>query len=401
MNPRVQWDSLRALFEGALERSPADRSAFIRAHTDDEGVRREVESLLAAHEQAGGFLMEAALGPGRGDSAPVNEPRLPAGRRLGAFEIVGVVGSGGMGEVYRARDTRLDRFVAIKVLSRAIHDAHGGRERFEREARAISRLSHPHICTIYDVGAAQVDGQEIPFLVLELLEGETLATRLARGPLSIADAVSYAVEMADALASAHAKGIVHRDLKPSNVMLTGSGIKLLDFGLARLYAPEVASDGGATRSEDLLTSAGRVIGTAPYMSPEQVEGGTIDARSDIFSFGSVLYELLTGRRAFPGDSGRPPIAQILRTIHTGEQPRSGDSRGSREHRRAVPAQGPGAPLPEHGGREGGARRRARRVAFGTARADLPCRTAVASRRGAVTGLRGHCRRLPRMAACDS
>ena len=312
MNPRVQWDSLRALFEGALERSPADRSAFVRAHTDDEEIRREVESLLAAHDQAGGFLMESALGPARGDRALVNEPRFAAGRRLGAFEIVGVVGSGGMGEVYRARDTRLDRFVAIKVLSPAIHDAHGGRERFEREARAISRLSHPHICTIYDVGAAQVDGQEIPFLVLELLEGETLATRLARGPLSIADALSYGVEMADALASAHAKGIVHRDLKPSNVMLTGSGIKLLDFGLARLYAPEVASDDGATRSDDLLTSAGRVMGTAPYMSPEQVEGGTIDARSDIFSFGSVLYELLTGRRAFPGDSGRPPFAQILR-----------------------------------------------------------------------------------------
>jgi Tol biopolymer transport system component len=217
-----------------------------------------------------------------------------------------------MGEVYRARDTRLGRFVAIKVLSRAIHDAHGGRERFEREARVISRLSHPHICTIYDVGTAQVDGQEIPFLVLELLEGETLATRLARGPLSIADAVGYALEMADALASAHAKGIVHRDLKPANVMLTASGIKLLDFGLARLYAPEVAGDDGATRSQDLLTSAGRVIGTAPYMSPEQVEGGTIDARSDIFSFGSVLYELFAGRRAFPGDSGRPPIAQILR-----------------------------------------------------------------------------------------
>jgi serine/threonine protein kinase/Tol biopolymer transport system component len=274
-------------------------------------VRREVESLLAAHDQAGGFLMEDALGPLRGDSALANEPRLAAGRRLDAFEIVGVLGSGGMGEVYRARDTRLDRFVAIKVLSRAIHDARGGRERFEREARAISRLSHPHICTIHDVGAAHVDGREIPFLVLELLEGETLATRLARGPLPIADAVSYAVEMADALAAAHAKEIVHRDLKPSNVMLTGSGIKLLDFGLARRYAPEVPSDGGATRSDDLLTSAGRVIGTAPYMSPEQVEGGPIDARSDIFSFGSVLYELLSGRRAFPADSGRSPIAQIL------------------------------------------------------------------------------------------
>ncbi len=312
MNPRPRWDSLQALFEGALERPPAERSGFVRAQTDDEGVRREVEALVAAHEQAGGFLMDAALGPGGGDSAAANEPRLATGSRLGAFEIVGVVGSGGMGEVYRARDTRLDRFVAIKVLSRAIHDAHGGRERFEREARVISRLSHPHICTIYDVGSTHVDGQETPFLVLELLEGETLATRLAGAPLSIADAVRFALEIADALASAHAKGIVHRDLKPSNVMLTGSGIKLLDFGLARLCAPEVASDDGVTRGQDLLTSAGRVLGTAPYMSPEQVEGGPIDARSDIFSFGSVLYELLTGRRAFPGDSGRPPIAQILR-----------------------------------------------------------------------------------------
>jgi serine/threonine-protein kinase len=215
VNPRPQWDSLQALFEVALERPPAERSAFVRAQTDDEGVRREVEALVAAHEQAGGFLMDAALGPGSGDSAAANEPRLATGSRLGAFEIVGVVGSGGMGEVYRARDTRLDRFVAIKVLSRAIHDAHGGRERFEREARVISRLSHPHICAIYDVGSALVDGQETPFLVLELLEGETLATRLAGAPLSIADAVGYALEIADALASAHAKGIVHRDLKPS------------------------------------------------------------------------------------------------------------------------------------------------------------------------------------------
>ena len=214
MNPRCSGIRLRALFEAALERPPAERAAFSARTPTTKTIRREVESLLAAHEQAGGFLMESALGPVRGDSAPVNAPRLAAGRRLGAFEIVGVLGSGGMGEVYRARDTRLDRFVAIKVLSPAIHGAHGGRERFEREARAISRLSHPHICTIYDVGAAQVDGQEIPFLVLELLEGETLATRLARGPLSIADAVSYAIEMADALATAHAKGIVHRDLKP-------------------------------------------------------------------------------------------------------------------------------------------------------------------------------------------
>ena len=148
-----------------------------------------------------------------------------------------------MGEVYRARDTRLDRFVAIKVLSRAIDIAPRGRERFEREARAISKLSHPHICTMHDVGAAQVDGRELPFLVLELLDGETLAARLARGPLSVGQALDHAIDMADALATAHAQGIVHRDLKPSNVMVTTSGVKLLDFGLAQLRVPEGASDG--------------------------------------------------------------------------------------------------------------------------------------------------------------
>ncbi len=312
MIPRSDWESLRALFEAALERSPAERAAFLRGQTDDEAIRGEVESLVAAHEQAEGLLTGSAPGPVRVNESLVDAPRLSVGSRLGAFEILDRLGTGGMGEVYRARDTRLDRFVAIKVLSRAIDIAPRGRERFEREARAISKLSHPHICTVHDVGAAQVDGQELPFLVLELLDGETLAARLARGPLPVGQALDHAIDMADALATAHAQGIVHRDLKPSNVMVTTSGVKLLDFGLAQLRVPEGASDGlPAAPLDNPLTSAGMVIGTPPYMSPEQVEGRKVDARSDIFSFGSVLYEMLTGQRAFAGDSRRSAAAQIL------------------------------------------------------------------------------------------
>lgn len=177
MIQRSNWESLRALFEAALERPPAERAAFLRDQTEDQALRREVESLIAAHEQAEGSLTQSALGPVRASESLVDAPRLAAGSRLGAFEILNRLGTGGMGEVYRARDTRLERFVAIKVLSPTIDIAPRGRERFEREARAISKLSHSHICTVHDVGAAQVDGHELPFLVLELLDGETLAPR--------------------------------------------------------------------------------------------------------------------------------------------------------------------------------------------------------------------------------
>ena len=312
MIPRSDWESLRALFEAALERPPAERAAFLRDQSDDEAIRAEVESLMAAHEQAEGFLTESALCSVRENESLVDPPRLAAGSRLGAFEILEPLGAGGMGEVYRARDTRLDRFVAIKVLSSAIDIAPRSRERFEREARAISKLSHAHICTMHDVGAAQVDGQELPFLVLELLAGETLTARLARGPLPLGQALDHAIDMADALATAHAQGVVHRDLKPANVMVTTAGVKLLDFGLAQLHMPDGARDGmPAATSDNPLTSTGMVIGTAPYMSPEQLEGRKVDARSDIFSFGSLLYEMLTGQRAFAGTSTRSAAAQIL------------------------------------------------------------------------------------------
>ena len=219
---------------------------------------------------------------------------FPSGKRLGPYEIVAPIGAGGMGEVYKATDTRLDRTVAIKVLPEEVAQDPERRERLEREARAVSKLSHPHICALHDIGR---EGG-VDFLVLEYLEGETLSDRLQKGRLPIEVVLRYAREIADALACAHGSGIVHRDLKPANIMLTKNGVKLLDFGLAK--GSEIGAE-SATRSK-ALTSAGAVLGTFPYMSPQQLEGKEIDSRTDIFAFGAVLYEMLTGRRAFDGDS---------------------------------------------------------------------------------------------------
>ena len=223
-----------------------------------------------------------------------------------------MIGAGGMGRVYRARDTRLDRFVAIKVLSSEIADDPRSRERFDREARVVSRLAHPHICTLYDLGLARVEGVETPFLVMELLDGETLAARLARGALPIEQTVRIASQIADALSAAHASGIVHRDLKPANIMLTTSGVKLLDFGLARWRGPVVASGTtGADGRRDASSTEGLIIGTLPYMAPEQLRGEAVDGRTDLFAFGAVLYEMLTGARAFAADSQAALVAAIL------------------------------------------------------------------------------------------
>jgi serine/threonine-protein kinase len=213
------------------------------------------------------------------------------GSRLGPYEITGPLGAGGMGEVYRAKDTRLDRSVAVKILPSHLSDDAHLRQRFEREAKLISSLNHPHVCALYDVG--RQDG--IDYLVMELLEGETLAQRLTKGPLSLDLVLSLGIQIADALDKVHRQGIVHRDLKPGNIMLTRSGAKLLDFGLAKASLPRL--DDGATAAAP-VTQEGAVIGTFPYMSPEQMRGNPVDSRSDLFSFGSVLYEMLTGRRAF-------------------------------------------------------------------------------------------------------
>ena len=230
---------------------------------------------------------------------------ISPGSRLGPYEVVGVAGTGGMGEVYRARDTRLDRAVAIKLLPPHLAGDPQFRERFDREARAVSQLAHANICTLYDVGEVPSAGPDTPaphFLVMEYLEGETLAARLARGRLATPEALRIAADIASALDHAHRHGIVHRDLKPGNVMLTKSGVKLLDFGLAKAAVGAVAGldDGALPTVAAPLTARGTILGTLQYMAPEQIEGRETDARTDIFAFGVVLYEMITGERALPG-----------------------------------------------------------------------------------------------------
>ena len=231
---------------------------------------------------------------------------LSPGARLGAYEVIALIGAGGMGEVYRARDPRLERTVAIKVLPEARSADAEHRERFRREALALSRLSHPNICAVFDVGTQ--DGTD--YLVLELLEGETLAERLERGPMTSAAALEIGRSILSALERTHGMGLAHRDLKPSNIMLTRSGAKLLDFGLARFILP--SNESSSLTVSKALTDQGAVLGTFQYMSPEALEGHEADARSDLFSFGAVLYEMVTGRRAFRGDSPASVIGAILK-----------------------------------------------------------------------------------------
>ena len=234
---------------------------------------------------------------------------LTAGTHLGPYEILSPIGKGGMGEVYKANDTRLDRTVAIKVLPEHLAESPERKARFEREAKAISQLNHPHICTLYDVG--QQDG--IDFIVMEYIEGETLADALKRGALPLDKALEYGIHIADGLDTAHRAGIVHRDLKPGNAMLTKSGVKLLDFGLARLIEEDVgpATSDAPTRQKD-LTNEESIIGTLQYMAPEQLERKPADARTDIFALGVVLYEMVTGNKAFTGKSQASLIGAILK-----------------------------------------------------------------------------------------
>src|SRR6516165_5632775 len=233
---------------------------------------------------------------------------LNPGQKLGPYEIVSPLGAGGMGEVYRARDTRLDRIVAVKILPKEFSCDPVRKQRFEQEAKTISSLNHPHICVLHDIG--HQDG--VDFLVMECIEGETLAKRLEKGPLPLEQVLKFGAQIADALDKAHRSGVVHRDLKPGNIMLTPTGAKLLDFGLAK---PAVALVSGSTLTvaarPSPMTQEGTIVGTFQYMSPEQVEGKDVDGRSDIFSLGAVLYEMLTGQRAFSGKSQLSVASAIL------------------------------------------------------------------------------------------
>ncbi|HSC26061.1 MAG TPA: protein kinase [Vicinamibacterales bacterium] len=241
--------------------------------------------------------------------------RLQPGTRLGPYEIVAAIGAGGMGEVYRARDTRLDRDVALKTLPAAVTLDAAQRARFDREARTLSALSHPHICPLYDVGVVTMppDDDPVAYFVMELLTGETLAERLQRGRLPPGDVLRLAAQLADAIAAAHRHGLVHRDLKPGNVMVGSSGVRLFDFGLAKDSVPAAWQDEAETATTPPpVTEAGLAVGTLPYMAPEQVEGRGVDARTDIWALGCVIFEMATGRRAFVADTPAGTIGAILR-----------------------------------------------------------------------------------------
>jgi serine/threonine protein kinase len=313
MTPRKR-KQVKGLFEAALEKPPELRLQYLSDTCSEDDLRTEVERLLSVYEDANSSPDKPALtdlSPATKDSGAYRPGgqviaegmALTSGMKLGPYEIQSPLGAGGMGEVYRAHDTRLDREVAIKVLPAHLSQNRDLRARFEREAKTISGLQHPHICVLYDVG--HQDG--VDFLVMEYLEGETLAARIKNGPLPLDNALKIAIAIAGALGAAHRKRIVHRDLKPGNVMLTDTGAKLLDFGIAKYERPVVADEETMTVA---LTGQAQVIGTVAYMSPEQLQGRAADSRSDIFTFGAVLYEMLTGHRAFNRRCYKDAMAEV-------------------------------------------------------------------------------------------
>jgi serine/threonine-protein kinase len=297
------------LYHAALLKDVPDRAAFVReACGGDDVLQREVESLLALDSSAQNFLNAPAAARLMAD--PHHESLI--GRQLGVYRVESLVGAGGMGEVYRARDTRLGRDVAIKILPRVFTSDPERLVRFEREARVLASLNHQHIGAIY--GVEEADG--IPALVLELVEGPTLADRLQGGPLPVAEALTIAVQIAEALEGAHQQGIIHRDLKPANIKIREDGtVKVLDFGLAKALDPRsaAAEDTVTSPGPDVrATEAGLILGTAAYMSPEQARGRPVDKRTDIWAFGCVLFEMLTGRCAFMGEDVSDTLASVLK-----------------------------------------------------------------------------------------
>ena len=303
MTEADRWKTVERLYHEALERTPAERSAFLESACAGDDLRRDVESLLA--QEGEGFLEEPALDVAARALARETTPSL-VGRRIRSYEVLSLVGAGGMGEVYRARDTTLGREVALKLLPREFSSDAERLRRLDREARLLASLNHPGIATLH--GLEQADGQR--FLVMELVPGQTLAERVGAGPLPIAEAIAVGRQIAEALEAAHEKGIVHRDLKPANVKVTPEGrVKLLDFGLAK--ALEATASGLAAMPADGPTREGTVLGTPAYMSPEQARGQGVDRRADIWAFGCCLYESLSGQKAFPGNTTSDTLAAVL------------------------------------------------------------------------------------------
>ena len=293
-----RWQEVKAVLESALQLDSAKRSAYLdKACSSDPYLRREVESLLAAEHEAGSSFLEF-----QGVAK-----KLEPGTHFGDYEIQSLLGAGGMGEVYRARDTRLGRAVAIKVLPAVLSHDPDRLRRFEQEAQAAAALDHPNILAVHQMGTYE----GTPYLVSALLEGCTLRELLVRGPLPVRKSMDYGVQISRGLAAAHQKGITHRDLKPENLFVTKDGrVKILDFGLAKLTQRKTIADQSAP-TVSAETEPGLVMGTVGYMAPEQVRGSTADHRTDIFSFGAILYEMLTGKRAFQKATAAETMTAIL------------------------------------------------------------------------------------------
>jgi len=325
MNPE-RWKKLDALFHEALELQGEARAAHLaKVCGDDAQLRTEAEKLLAAHERESSFIDSPILAEAAALTDDGNES--PVGRSIGHYKIVSLLGRGGMGEVYLAEDSRLERKVALKVLPAAFTQNRDRVRRFEREAKAASALNHPNILTIHEIG--EVDGAH--YIVSEFVEGETLRALMERGRLGISEAIVIADQVAGALSVAHGAGIIHRDIKPENVMMRPDGlVKVLDFGLAKLTERPAAAPEADSQAETiarLSTEPGVVMGTVSYMSPEQARGLKVDHRTDIFSLGVMLYEMIAGRRPFAGATPSETIAAILRdeppplTAHSPDAPR--------------------------------------------------------------------------------
>lgn len=305
-----RWKKAKEIFHAALERAPEDRSAFLADACDgDQSLRREVESLIASHEQSGKFIDSPAY-EAAAELLIEDKAELKSGQRFASYEIASFISRGGMGEVYLAQDRRLNRKVALKVLPASLTKEADRLRRFEQEARAASALNHPNIITIYEI--VKVDSTHV--IATEFVEGRTLRQVLSAEALDLSEALDIAIQIADALTAAHKAGIIHRDIKPENVMLRPDGyVKVLDFGLAKLSEQSSATVAAEAPTRQVRTGSGVVIGTAGYMSPEQARGKEVDARSDVFSLGAVIYEMVSGQKPFDGETPSDTLAAILKT----------------------------------------------------------------------------------------
>ena len=302
-----RWQQVKEIFDSAIKYLPEHRPAFIsQACGGDNELRSEVESLITSHEKEGSFIDEPAY-YAAAELLANERSELPTGDTIGNYEVLSFISRGGMGEVYLAQDKRLSRKVALKLLPSAFTKDNDRLRRFEQEARAASALNHPNIITIYEIFQAN----STHVIATEFVEGETLRHRLGRSSLSLNEALTIAIQIADALAAAHKAGIIHRDIKPENIMLRPDGyVKILDFGLAKLSEETTGVIAAEAPTMQVRTGSGFVLGTAGYMSPEQARALVVDNRSDIFSLGAVMYEMLARRKPFEGETPSDTLAAI-------------------------------------------------------------------------------------------